>query len=109
MTEVMGALHSRGDMGLKRGQVTVLVIELGHCLMREDTDRVNEGKLRGSIMKVAWAPLQLKMYSITQFAVRRCKGLHFHGQTLRVCMCRTTIYTLSLTIIIGQKETLAML
>ena len=61
---------------LKPVSITVNFLVVGYVI---------GGKLRGSIMEVAWAPLQLE---ITQFAVRRCKGLHFHGQTLCVCMCQ---------------------
>ena len=35
MTEVLGVLHSRVDLGLKGGYVTVLEVELGHYLIRE--------------------------------------------------------------------------
>ena len=35
MTEVLGILHSGGDAVLEGGQVAVLEVQLGHCLIRE--------------------------------------------------------------------------
>ena len=35
MTEVLGVFHSGGDAVLEGGQVTVLEVQLGHCLIRE--------------------------------------------------------------------------
>ena len=34
-TEELQVFHSGGDTGLKGGQVTVLEVQLGHCLIRE--------------------------------------------------------------------------
>ena len=35
MTEVLGVFHSGGDAVLEGGQVTVLEVQLSHCLIRE--------------------------------------------------------------------------
>ena len=35
MTEVLGVFHSGGDPVLEGGQVAVLEVQLGHCLIRE--------------------------------------------------------------------------
>ena len=35
MTEVLGVIHSRGDAVLEGGQVTILEVQLGHCLIWE--------------------------------------------------------------------------
>ena len=35
MTEVLRVFHSGGDTGLKGGQVTILEVQLDHCLIRE--------------------------------------------------------------------------
>ena len=35
MTKVLGVFHSGGDAVLEGGQVTILEVQLGHCLIRE--------------------------------------------------------------------------
>ena len=44
MTEVLGVLYSRVDLGLKRGYVTVLEVELGHYLIRELGNSILQGR-----------------------------------------------------------------
>ena len=45
MTEVLGVFHSGGHAVLEGGQVTVLEVQLGHCLIREQgNELVLEGE-----------------------------------------------------------------
>ena len=40
MTKVLGILHSGGDAVLEGGQVAVLEVQLGHCLIREPGNEI---------------------------------------------------------------------
>ena len=86
VTEVLGVFHSRGDAVLEGGQVTVLEVQLGHCLIWEP-GKEHLLKVREAIDKVvAYAFLQ----RCVKFAIEKCKhgntSMHtHHGERHPIC------------------------